>query len=484
MTDQTPEPRPIIIDLSPDPETIRCINEGIQRIKEQFARMRFRNTACAALTACLDGDDDRAARHLAGLDDAALYAIEGAGSALAIHASRLRKDPDEEPDDESVCDEPTCICHDLAPNDEPDEQDGASATLEAIDEITGLDHLAPWERDLLAAKAADEQPVTDLDLPALNAAISDAYARWHEPGVYPDPAGMLAAVREAIDPTLFGLRDRARRAEADTLTALTAARDQRHRAEAAERERDAAVGRAVAGALEQAKTEADERVAFVERQRAAWEADAKRHLGNADYWRQRAETAEQRASRLADQLAERRRQHSAQRQRAVQAEEALRTEQHRAEEAEREQRRLATERDEAHRRAETLRASRDEIRKKLDEARGYGEETVRQLNKAERERDRERRRAESAEAQDARHIRYLNDARDAADAADWPSIPTAIRALRNRAEQAEKPLDVDRPAGLTDSDIRRELRAAARRGAPWLRRFIQDEARHGNPLDH
>ncbi|MEV0660144.1 hypothetical protein ACIBI3_02275 [Actinomadura luteofluorescens] len=48
-------------------------------------------TARSAFRACLDGDDQAAARLLDDLDAAQLYAIEGAGSGLAIHASRLRK---------------------------------------------------------------------------------------------------------------------------------------------------------------------------------------------------------------------------------------------------------------------------------------------------------------------------------------------------------------------------------------------------------
>lgn len=95
-----------------------------------------------ALRACLDGDDEAAARHLGGLDDAALYAIEGAGSALALHASRLRRDllaaqaVDEEPDDESVCDEPTCICHDLAA---PDDDAGGRVSVDEYERLLTQD---------------------------------------------------------------------------------------------------------------------------------------------------------------------------------------------------------------------------------------------------------------------------------------------------------------------------------------------------------
>lgn len=110
--------------------------------------------------------------------------------------------------------------------------------------------LADWERELLKRKA-------DLDLPALNAAITDALAHWHEPGVHPDPAGMLAAVREAIDPTLFGLRDRATEEHDRAVLAEAALRDhgaklaaemrygqqQYDRAEAAETERAALADR-------------------------------------------------------------------------------------------------------------------------------------------------------------------------------------------------------------------------------------------------
>lgn len=51
----------------------------------------IRVLAKLALNACLDGQDDLAADHLADLDADQLYAIEAAASGLAIHASRLRR---------------------------------------------------------------------------------------------------------------------------------------------------------------------------------------------------------------------------------------------------------------------------------------------------------------------------------------------------------------------------------------------------------
>ena len=93
MTDQ---PQPLHIRIEGlDPEAVR---KAVAPLAERFARMRSRNAARLALTACLNGDDDQAARLLAGLDDAQLYAIEGAASALAIHASMLRKDPVQDAD--------------------------------------------------------------------------------------------------------------------------------------------------------------------------------------------------------------------------------------------------------------------------------------------------------------------------------------------------------------------------------------------------
>ena len=116
-----------------------------------------------ALAACLNGDDQHAARLLAGLTDAQLYAIEGAASGLAIHASRHRKrlaqaDADEQDGTGCPLDCPPGICR--AAQERPDdaEQLGASTTGAAFDEIAGVDRLAPWERDLLAAKATEQQP--------------------------------------------------------------------------------------------------------------------------------------------------------------------------------------------------------------------------------------------------------------------------------------------------------------------------------------
>jgi len=95
MTDHKPEPAPYILHIAVDPT---ALNRATAHLNEAFARMRFRTVARAALAACLDGDDEQAARLLAGLDDAHLYAIEGAASGLAIHASRLRKPPGDEQD--------------------------------------------------------------------------------------------------------------------------------------------------------------------------------------------------------------------------------------------------------------------------------------------------------------------------------------------------------------------------------------------------
>ncbi|WP_242908691.1 hypothetical protein [Actinomadura terrae] len=93
MTNQKPEP---FITIGVDSEAIR---RATARIGEQLAAMRLRSATHAALAACLDQDDDRARQHLTGLGDAQLYAIEGAGSALAIHASRLRRPAEDQPAD-------------------------------------------------------------------------------------------------------------------------------------------------------------------------------------------------------------------------------------------------------------------------------------------------------------------------------------------------------------------------------------------------
>ncbi|MEV3925132.1 hypothetical protein [Actinomadura coerulea] len=72
MTDQqTPEP----LSKGFDPEAVR---RALAPLREQLAAARFRGKTTAALAACLDGDDDRAAGYLAPLDAAQLYAIEGA----------------------------------------------------------------------------------------------------------------------------------------------------------------------------------------------------------------------------------------------------------------------------------------------------------------------------------------------------------------------------------------------------------------------
>ena len=108
MTDQTPDVAETIggmwqrvkatlaeavqdeFGLVPDPDAVK----DKRRQMGVMDRLRVAN----ALGACLDGDDQAAAELLAGLDDAQLYAIEGAGSALAIHASRLRvPDKNEQP---------------------------------------------------------------------------------------------------------------------------------------------------------------------------------------------------------------------------------------------------------------------------------------------------------------------------------------------------------------------------------------------------
>lgn len=118
MTDQTTEREPLIItlDLSPNPDTIRRIVEGLARasarLNEQTTRMRFRTTVANALIACLNQDDDRAAAELDGRNADQLYAIEAAGSGLAIHASRHRKRLDEaEHDDCAACGTGTTDTH-------------------------------------------------------------------------------------------------------------------------------------------------------------------------------------------------------------------------------------------------------------------------------------------------------------------------------------------------------------------------------------
>lgn len=123
-----------------------------------------------SLTACLAGDDDHAARLLAGLTSVQLYAIEGAASGLAIHASRHRKRLD--PDGEHL---------------------GASCTGTAVDEIAGLDHLAPWERDLLQAKAGEQQAAARVEHCRCGVAITLDGDHWThigdaDPFHFPKPA--------------------------------------------------------------------------------------------------------------------------------------------------------------------------------------------------------------------------------------------------------------------------------------------------------
>ena len=162
MTDQTPEREPLIItldlDLAPNPDTIRHIVEGLARAtarpNEQTARTRFRNTARTALAACLNGDDDRAAAELNGLDDAQLYALESAGSALALHASRLRKPPGEQMEhaDCTACGTGTADTHgDHAAPDWRSAYDRLAAQLTAAyrerDELRQRAEKAERERD-------------------------------------------------------------------------------------------------------------------------------------------------------------------------------------------------------------------------------------------------------------------------------------------------------------------------------------------------
>jgi hypothetical protein len=149
----------------------------------------MRLAAKLAFNACLDQADDRVPRILGNLDAAQLYAVEAAGSGLAIHASERRACIAHAHD----CGEPSCVCRDLG----------------------------------TAQAETDEQP-DDLDLPALNDAIAEAIVRWHD--TTPDIAGELAGVRAAVDPMLFGLRDRARSAEAtnrNLVADLVKAREQR-----------------------------------------------------------------------------------------------------------------------------------------------------------------------------------------------------------------------------------------------------------------
>lgn len=89
--DQTPGRPKLTLDINfpvLDPDALR---HALAPLAKLVTPRADRLAARAALGALLDGDDQAAAEHLDGLDADQLYAIEGAGSALAIHASRLRK---------------------------------------------------------------------------------------------------------------------------------------------------------------------------------------------------------------------------------------------------------------------------------------------------------------------------------------------------------------------------------------------------------
>lgn len=211
-----------------------------------MTRAAFRFTAVAALGAALDQDDDRLVATVERLDAEQAGEIVDAASAVGVAASRRRKQ--------------------LAGDDQADDGEFMEVRLRFDADGTGHFYATDDQADEppsepvahLREQIANTTNGDRIDFGALNAAIADALERWHEPGVAYDPAGQLAAVRSAVDPFLFDLRDRA-----------------------------------------------DGRVAFIERQRAAWEADAKRHLDNADYWWKRAEEAEAtitRAHALANEL--------------------------------------------------------------------------------------------------------------------------------------------------------------------------------------
>ncbi|TYK47170.1 hypothetical protein [Actinomadura decatromicini] len=382
------EPMPLVINIGPDDAAIR---RAIAQSREHVERMRFRNAARAALTSCLSHDDDNAALTLGGLDDAQLRAIEAAGTALAIHASRLRRDPGEDEQDE---------------DGQPDEWLGASCTGVIVDEV--------------------------LDLPALNEGIAEALDRWHEPGIHPDPAGMLGAVRDAIDPTLFGLRDRAVQAEQqrDAMRFRAEAAEQAARLDEQRADQAEADVRYLRGELskaddennatgERAKSlgvrldETQRRAQRAEAEAAAWRTTAQRAEAERDQQRARADEA---AALLADVE----RTEAKQRARAMTAERRL---------------------DVADRLAAVLKAERNNARGTLRQA-----ET--DLAHARSAGDSYRRRADSLterlddeEACTKRFTGYLIAANEVIGAKNWPSMPDAVRALRKRAEQAERARD-------------------------------------------
>lgn len=140
MTDK-PQPIHVLIEGF-DPEAVA---RALAPLTEALARMRFRNAARAALAACLDQDDEHAADLLDGLTNEQLYAIEAAASGLAIHASRLRApmvDADQQQAEAEAA--PLTV-----------RMDNTRATFTPDEPRTPL---ADWERDLIEADAADEQP--------------------------------------------------------------------------------------------------------------------------------------------------------------------------------------------------------------------------------------------------------------------------------------------------------------------------------------
>jgi hypothetical protein len=183
--------------------------------------------ARSAFRACLDGDDQAAARLLDGLDAAQLYAIEGAASGLATHASRLRKtvDPAEQsPMPAFTCDCPPgrCLADPFPDGDngeQPASADDLAARYRALDE-----QLTAERRRSLEAEADARRARAERDKERRRAESSEdqnaRHMRWLNEAR--DAAG--ADNWPSIPAAIRGLGFRAEQAEA-TLDVVTRERD-------------------------------------------------------------------------------------------------------------------------------------------------------------------------------------------------------------------------------------------------------------------